>query len=108
MATTYTWSIQQMDRLTSDGFVVTVHYNVSAVDGDYSASTYGTVGYTEQPGEQYTPYADLTEQQVVGWVQDSLGKDTVEASLATQIEAQKNPVQESGMPWVTPTPEPVV
>ena len=99
--TTYTWSIQQMDRLTSDGFVVTVHYNVSAVDGDYNASTYGTVGYTEQPGEQYIPYDQLTEQQVVGWVQESLGKDTVEASLSAQIEAQKNPVQESGMPWVT-------
>jgi hypothetical protein len=99
MATTYTWLIQQMDRLTSDGFVVTVHYNVSAVDGDYSASTYGTVGYTDQPGEQYTPYDQLTEEQVVGWVQESLGKDTVEASLDSQIEAQKNPVQESGMPW---------
>ena len=99
MATTYAWTIQQMDRLTSDGFVVTVHYNVSAVDGDYSASTYGTVGYTDQPGEQYTPYDQLTEEQVVGWVQESLGKDTVEASLDSQIEAQKNPVQESGMPW---------
>jgi hypothetical protein len=99
MATTYAWTIQQMDRLTSDGFVVTVHYNVSAVDGDYTASTYGTVSYTEQPGEQYTPYDQLTEQQVVGWVQESLGKDTVEASLDSQIEAQKNPVQESGMPW---------
>jgi hypothetical protein len=99
--TTYAWTIQQMDRLTSDGFVVTVHYNVSAVDGDYNASTYGTVGYTEQPGEQYVPYDQLTEQQVVGWVQESLGKDTVEASLDLQIEAQKNPVQESGVPWVT-------
>jgi myo-inositol-hexaphosphate 3-phosphohydrolase len=101
MATTYNWTIQQMDRLTSDGFVVTVHYNVSAVDGDYTASTYGTVGYTEQPDEQYIPYAELTEAEVVGWVQESLGKDTVEASLAAQIEAQKNPVQESGVPWAT-------
>ena len=105
--TTYAWTIQQMDRLTSDGFVVTVHYNVSATDGDYSASTYGTVGYTEQPGEQYTPYDQLTEQQVVGWVQESLGKDTVEASLDSQIEAQKNPVQESGMPWAVTLPAPV-
>jgi hypothetical protein len=99
MTTSYQWNIVQMDRLTSDGFVVTVHYNVSATDGDYSASTYGTVGYTEQPGEQYIPYAELTETEVVGWVQDSLGKDTVEESLTTQIEAQKNPVQESGLPW---------
>ena len=99
MTTTYNWSVVQMDRLTSDGFVVTVHYNVSATDGDYSASTYGTVGYTEQPDESYTPYDELTEAQVVGWVQESLGKDTVEASLAGQIEAQKNPVQASGVPW---------
>jgi uncharacterized GH25 family protein len=94
-----TWFIVQMDRLTSDGFVVTVHYNVSATDGDYSASTYGTVGYTEQPDESYTPYEQLTQEQVVGWVQESLGKDTVEASLAGQIEAQKNPTQVSGLPW---------
>jgi hypothetical protein len=95
----YTWNVVQMDRLTSDGFVVTVHYTVNAVDGDYTASTYGTVGYTEQQGEQYIPYAQLTESEVVGWVQDSLGKDTVEEGLAAQIEAQKNPVQESGLPW---------
>jgi myo-inositol-hexaphosphate 3-phosphohydrolase len=101
MATTYNWNVVQMDRLTSDGFVVTVHYNVSATDGDCTASTYGTVGYTEQPDEQYIPYAELTEAEVVGWVQESLGKDTVEASLAAQIEAQKNPVQESGVPWAT-------
>ena len=97
----FTWNIVQMDRLTSDGFVVTVHYTVNAVDGDYTASTYGTVGYTEQQGEQYIPYAQLTEAEVVGWVQESLGKDTVEEGLAAQIEAEKNPVQESGVPWAT-------
>jgi hypothetical protein len=97
--TNYTWTIVNMDRLTADGFVVTVHYNVFATDGTYNASTYGTVGYTEQPGETYVPYADLTQEMVVGWVQTSLGKDTVEASLQSQIDAQINPVQESGMPW---------
>jgi myo-inositol-hexaphosphate 3-phosphohydrolase len=95
----YQWNVVQMDRLTSDGFVVTVHYTVNAVDGNYSASTYGTVGYTEQPNKQYIPYAELTEVEVVGWVQESLGKDSVEADLAAQIEAQKNPVQETGLPW---------
>ena len=84
----YTWNVVQMDRKSADGFVTTVHYNVSAVDGEFTASTYGTVGYTEQQGKQYIPYASLTEVEVVGWVQDSLGKDTVEASLTAQIEAQ--------------------
>jgi hypothetical protein len=95
----FTWNVVQMDRKSADGFVTTVHYNVSAVDGEFTASTYGTVGYTEEGA--FTPYSQLTEAVVVGWVQESLGKDTVEASLAAQIEAQKNPVQESGLPWVT-------
>ena len=97
--TNYLWTISQMDRLTSDGFVVVVHYNVSATDGTYQASTYGTTSYTQTPGETYIPYADLTEAIVVGWVQEALGKDTVEASLQGQIDALKNPVQESGVPW---------
>jgi len=88
-----------MDRLTADGFVVTVHYNVTATDDTYSASTYGTVGYTQEQGESYIPYADLTEATVVGWVQTSLGKDTVEANLQSQIDAQKAPVKASGLPW---------
>jgi hypothetical protein len=99
MTTSFNWSIVNMDRLTADGFVVTVHYNVSATDGTYNASTYGTVGYTEQPGETYVPYSDLTQDQVVGWVQTSLGKDTVEASLQSQIDAQINPVTAQGTPW---------
>ena len=97
--TTFNWQIPQMDRLASDGFVVTVHYIVNATDETYSASTYGTVGYTQEPGETYIPYADLTEATVVGWVQTLLGKDTVEASLQSQIDAQKNPVQATGVPW---------
>jgi myo-inositol-hexaphosphate 3-phosphohydrolase len=96
----FNWNVVQMDRLTSDGFVVTVHYTVNAVDGEFTASTYGTVSYTKGEGS-YVPYADLTEAEVVGWVQDSLGKDTVETSLTAQIEAQKNPVQETGLPWTT-------
>ena len=97
----FTWNVVQMDRLTSDGFVVTVHYTVNAVDGQLSASTYGTVGYTQEGS--FTPFADLTQAEVIGWVQESLGKDTVEASLTAQIEAQKNPVQETGLPWVSTT-----
>ena len=99
--TTYLWTISQMDRLTSDGFVVTVHYNVGATDGTYQANTYGTTSYTQTPGETYIPYEDLTEPVVVGWVQETLDKDTVEASLQGQIDALKNPVQESGLPWTT-------
>lgn len=93
----FNWQVVQMDRQVADGFVTTVHYTVSAVDGEFTASTYGTIGYTEEGA--FTPYSQLTEAVVVGWVQASLGKDTVEEALATQIDAQKNPVSESGLPW---------
>ena len=97
--TIFNWQIRQMERLTADGFVVTVHYIVNATDDTYSASIYGTVGYTQEPGETYIPYADLTEATVVVWVQTSLAKDTVEASLQSQIDLQKHPVQAAGVPW---------
>jgi len=97
--TTFNWQVVQMDRLTSDNFVVTCHYTVTATDGDYTASTYGTTSYTQEQGETYIPYADLTEIICVGWVQTSIGKDTTEASLQSQIDLLKNPVQESGVPW---------
>ena len=94
----FNWQINQMDRLTSDNFVVTVHYSVTATDGDYSANTYGTVGYTQE-SDNFIPFDNLTPEIVTGWVQTSLGKDTVEEGLAAQIQAQKNPVQVSGLPW---------
>jgi hypothetical protein len=102
----FNWNVVQMDRKSADGFVTTVHYNVLAVDGEFTASTYGTVGYTEEGA--FTPYSQLTEALVVGWVQTSLGKDTVEQSLAAQIDAQKNPVSESGLPWAVTLPAPVL
>ena len=95
----YNWQINQMDRLTSDGFVVTVHYTVTAQEDEYTSSTYGTVGFTEQPDSTIIPYENLTKEMVIGWVQDSLGKETVESSLASQIESQKQPKQVSGLPW---------
>ena len=97
--TTFNWQVVDMNRLTSDDFVITAHYNVSATDGTYQASTYGTTSYTQEPGESYIPYADLTQAIVVGWVQTALGKDVVEASLQGQIDAQANPVEEAGVPW---------
>ena len=95
MTTTYT--INQLDRNTSDGFVTTVHYNVTKVDGEFSASVYGTVGF--EAGTPETPYASLTKAQVIEWVKDKLGEEVIEASLASQIAAQKNPTTATGVPW---------
>jgi hypothetical protein len=49
-----------------------VHYTVAANDGTYSSSAYGSVGL-EAPEGNVIPYADLTPEIVIGWVQDKLG-----------------------------------
>ena len=93
-----TWNISQLDRQTSDGFVTTAHWQANATDGDYSASIISTCSWSE--GTATIPYADLTQETVLGWVwANGVDKDAVEASLAAQIELQKNPVKATGVPW---------
>jgi hypothetical protein len=94
----YQWNVVQMERKAADGFVTTVHYNVFAEDGEFQSSSYGTVGFTQEDMD-YVPFEELTQSQVVGWVKEALNKDEIEANLAAQIEVQRNPVIESGLPW---------
>ena len=108
-----TWNISQLDRQTSDGFVTTAHWTAAATDGDYSASVYSTCSWSG--GTATIPYADLTNDIVIGWVQYNIGPDLIAAiqgSLAIQVERQINPPPQPEvlpLPWVPePTPpEPV-
>ena len=96
------WKILNLDRDTSDGFVTTVHWNASQVDGEHTASTYSTASFTKEDGINYVPYSQLTEAAVVQWVKDSLGSEgvaAVEAALAANIADQKAPKVASGTPW---------
>ena len=95
---TTTWTITQCDRLTSDGFITTAHWTCSAVDGDYSASSYGTCGFAA--GTPTIPYDQVTEAEVLNWCwANGVDKDAVEANLAANIDLQKNPVVAAGVPW---------
>ena len=94
-----TWTIVNMERDASTGFVSTVHWTCSGVHGDYSGSTYGSIGLQ---GELTIPYEDLTEATVIGWVKASLGEETVtahEAAVAAQIADAKEPKVATGTPW---------
>jgi len=94
---TTTWTINQLDRQTSDGLVTTAHYTVNAVDGKHTAGSYGTVGF--ERGDTFIAYESLTEAQVIAWVKEKLDVDAIEASLAAQIALQKAPVTATGVPW---------
>ena len=95
-----TWTIAQLERNTADGGVVVAHYRVTLTDGDYSASSYGTCGFTPDPTDPaYIPFESLTEADVLEWVYAAVDKDAVEAGLTAQIEEQKTPKTEVGLPW---------
>ena len=95
-----TWTISTLERELSDGGVVVAHWRATAVDGDFSASNYGTCGFTPDPSAAgFIAYDSLTEADVIGWVQAEVDKDAIETSLAAQIEADKNPTQAAGVPW---------
>lgn len=100
--TTYNWTIAQLERQTDTGGVITAHWRVSAQDGEYTASAYGSASFTPDPtAPDFVPYADLTEADVLGWVwgQEDFDKDAMEANLARRIEDQKAPKTETGIPW---------
>ena len=98
-----TWSISLLEyNNDADKGVVIAHWRVTEVDGDYTASSYGTASFTpDASADGYVAYDSLTEETVIGWVKDSMDYAEVEAGLTANIEAQKAPATLAGMPWVT-------
>ena len=95
-----TWTIANLERNTADGGVTVAHWRCTAVDGDHSASAYGTVGFTpDASADGFVPYENLTEADVLAWVHGSVDKDATEAALAAKIDAEKNPTTTAGTPW---------
>ena len=95
-----TWTIANLERNLADGGVTVAHWRVTEVDGDYSASAYGTVGFTPDPDDpSFVAYDSLTEADVLAWVHAEVDQAATEAALTAKIEADKNPVTGSGMPW---------
>lgn len=93
-----TWKIENLERRTSDGFVTAANWRATAVDGEHSADAYGSCGWPD--GEPVVPYADLTEQQVLGWCwANGVDKDAIEQTLAGHIAAKKTPASLTGTPW---------
>jgi hypothetical protein len=103
MTTTVTWDIAQLERTTVDGIVYTAHYTVGATDGIYSASAYGSIGLEQPDPDNIIPFADLTKDLVIGWVQEKLGGDEkveeIEAALQSQLDEQAAPTKAAGVPW---------
>jgi len=106
--TTYNWTITNLYTKTVDGlqdYVVTAMYDVTGVDGEFSASVNGSQMFTVKEGQEFIPYAELTPEIVTEWIKEELGENgilSITACIDGQIESQKNPPvvpQNTPLPW---------
>jgi hypothetical protein len=99
--TIFTWSVSNLERETSDGYVYCAHYTIDATDGVYRVGAYGSIGFERH--DDLIPFSDLSESIVIDWVKESLGQEKVtevEAALDAQLAEQRAPSKASGLPWV--------
>ena len=105
--TTFTWTVTQLLTETIAGeqnYVVIANYEVVGVDGEYTSSISDSARFSTENVDNFTPYEDLTNDIVIGWVKSMLGPDTVanyEESIQGQIDSQITPPV---TPEVTPLP----
>ena len=102
--TTFTWTVSQLDCYpqadNQTDVVFTVHWQLTGTDGTYNGSVYSTCAVPAPTGT-FTPYADLTQEQVLGWIwANGVDQASAEAAVQTQIDNQANPpVVTPPLPW---------
>ena len=102
-----TWSIVQLDyALSLDGQTDVVNNShwqcIDSDDQGNQARVYGSVGIPTDDLSNFTPYADITEEEALKWTKDALCAEevsSIEANVTSQINALKNPTEGSGTPW---------
>jgi hypothetical protein len=103
--TNITWTITAMNCYPTVGsetdVVFTVHWTCSGTDGTYTSSVYSTCSVPTPTDGSFTPYDQLTQDQVLGWVwANGVDKDATEAAVQQQIDNQINPpVVSPKLPW---------
>jgi hypothetical protein len=109
--TTYTWAVTALYTQTIEGeqnYVVIANYLVLGGDGTYGAEISNIARFSTESVSPFIPYEDLTEADVIGWIQADLGTDGVDnlyACIQGQIDSQKNPPVvpvNTPLPWSTP------
>ena len=112
MEIVYSWVIEQMQEVPKQGSLTDVVINISwrryataEVDGE--TQTAGALGFYSCPapsGTDFTPYDQLTEDQVIGWLEAGLDMEAIDRNLTVQLEELFNPpIVILPLPWVPTT-----
>ena len=103
-----TWTIAELEKTEATGGIIIAHWraNDSETVGEgsdavtYAGSCYGTCSFTpDADAESFIAFSDLTESVVLEWCHAELDRDDIEGAIAAEIEAQRNPVTTTGVPW---------
>tara|TARA_R100000234_G_C4962137_1_gene162244 strand:+ start:352 stop:663 length:312 start_codon:yes stop_codon:yes gene_type:complete len=103
MTVTKTWQVNTLERELADGYVNKVIFRVNGADGTYNFRATGEVDLPKP--DTLVPYADLTEEVVLGWVKAKLDAnnagtvDNIEAAVENGVNIQKTPTHGTGVPW---------
>ena len=94
MAITYTWDCKTVDTYPTKSdktdVIFNVHWRLNGVDDtedENATDSYGVVSLDTEDLSTFTAFADITEEDVIGWVEAALGEDQV-AALKASIDAQ--------------------
>jgi len=94
--TNFKWIISAMECIKNDGdlqdVVITIHWRYNAQKEDFNVEIYGATSMPLPTGENFTPYEDLTKEQVVGWLESTLDVEAMNLNLENQLELLINPI----------------
>ena len=107
---TINWIIERLLVKPTEGsltdVVITADWRCNGTDGTYSGTCYGSASFAPPSGSGYTPYEDLTQDQVLSWCfANGVDQSAIEANVTAQINDQINPpVIAPPLPWLPPVP----
>lgn len=87
MTTVFTWVVEQLDAHGSNPVNVTAHWRCNGTDGTHAGGVYGTVGF-EAPGGTFNPQPNMTKEQVLALVWQTVNQQATEAAVQAEIDAK--------------------
>lgn len=101
---TISWIIERLLVKPTEGsytdVVITADWRCNGSQDSYSGTCYGSCSFAP-PTDAFTPYPDLTQDQVLGWCfANGVDQAAIEANVTLQIQNQINPpVVVLPLPW---------
>ncbi len=96
------WKIDNLERKTNDGTVLTIHWSRCVRIDDEELSVVGSITLDEPTSvESFIPFEDLTSNIVISWLESSPHMDVefIDSELDLVIQKHLIPPISQGLPW---------